>query len=181
MPSRRKEVRCLQGGWTLARSPLCTGSVNANTQGRATTRRVEEQDRHQDDSSDSEEDRVVKRVTMVDTMQGRNWPGVQGQEEETLHIKQVEEIRQVHQAKHGSRKSRYVRVRLNGHRVKLFCDTGSSRLTIIPPDMYRDDMGELVAAGCHLRAWGSDKYLNTKGMFKTMIKAAGGASKQMRV
>ena len=102
---------------------------------------------------------------------------VRGQVEETLHIKQVEEIRQVHQAKHGSRKSRYVRVRLNRHRVKLFCDTGS-RLTIIPPAMYRDDMGELVAAGCQLRASGSDKYLDTKGMFKTMIKAAGGASKQ---
>ena len=59
----------------FARSPLCTGSVNTNTQGRSTTRRVEEQDRHQDNSSDSEEDSVVKRVTMVDTMQGRTWLG----------------------------------------------------------------------------------------------------------
>ena len=87
---------------------------------------------------------MIKRVTMVDTVQGRTWPGVQSRVEDIQRIHQVEEIRQVHQDKRGSRRSRYVRVRLNGHRVKLFCNTGS-RLTIIPPELYRDNMGEVVA------------------------------------
>ena len=39
-------------------------------------------------------------------------------------------------------------------------------------------MGEVVAAECHLRAWGSDSYLDTKGMFQTNITVAGGASKK---
>ena len=74
-------------------------------------------------------------------------------------------------------RSRHVRVCMGGHRVKLYCDIGS-RLTIIPAELYREEMGEVVAARCHLRAWRSDKYLDSKGMFKTTIKAGGGASKE---
>ena len=39
-------------------------------------------------------------------------------------------------------------------------------------------MGEVVAAECHLRAWGSDSYLDTKGMFQSNITVAGAASKK---
>ena len=65
-------------------------------------------------------------------------------------------------------------MQLEGHREKLYCNTGIW-LTIILPEMYQEDM--VVAAKCHLRAWGSDKYPDTKCMFKTNIKTAGGARK----
>ena len=68
-------------------------------------------------------------------------------------------------------------MQLGGHREKLYCDTGS-RLTIIPPEMYQEDMGELVAPKCPLLVWGSDKYLDTKCIFKTIIKTEGGARKE---
>ena len=68
-------------------------------------------------------------------------------------------------------------VQLGGHRENLYCNTGS-RLTIIPSEIYQEDMGEVVAAKCHLRAWGSDKCLDTKGLFKTIIKTAGGLRKE---
>ena len=106
----------------------------------------------------------------------RAWPGVKGNTVQTQFIQHVEEIRQVHSARPRKRRSRYVWVHIGGLRVKLYCDTGS-RLTIIPPELYREEMGKVVAAKCHLRAWGSDKYLDTKGMFQTTIKVAGGASK----
>ena len=70
-----------------------------------------------------------------------------------------------------------VSVKLGGHRKKLYCNTGS-RLTIIPPEMYQEDMGKLVAPKCHLLAWGSDKHLDTKCIFETIIKTVGGARKE---
>ena len=63
-----------------------------------------------------------------------------------------------------------------GHRENLYCNTGSG-LAINPPEIYQEDMGEVVAVKCHLRAWGSDKCLDNKCMLKTIIKTAGGASK----
>ena len=50
--------------------------------------------------------------------------------------------------------------------MKLYCDTGS-RLTIIPPGMYNRSMGKVKAAKYRLRAWGSKKALDVKGMFST--------------
>ena len=40
-------------------------------------------------------------------------------------------------------------------------------------------MGNVVAAKSYLRAWGSDKYLDTKGMFKTNLSTSSGAKKRM--
>ena len=68
-------------------------------------------------------------------------------------------------------------MQLGVHRENLYCNTGS-QLTIIPPEIYQEDMGEVVAVKCHLRAWRSDKWMDTKCMFKTNIKTAGGARKE---
>merc|ERR1712243_145969 len=48
----------------------------------------------------------------------------------------------------------------------------------ITPDMYHPDMGEVVAADCYLRAWGSKDRLDVKGMFRTELKTDGGGHTQ---
>ena len=70
-----------------------------------------------------------------------------------------------------------MRVNLGGEQMNLYCDTGSN-ITIITPEMYKDSMGKLVAAKSYLRAWGSTDYLDTKGMFKTTLTTASGATKR---
>ena len=40
--------------------------------------------------------------------------------------------------------------------------------------MYHPDMGEVVAAYCYLRAWGSKDRLDVKGMFQTELKSDDG-------
>ena len=44
--------------------------------------------------------------------------------------------------------------------------------------MYKESMGKVVAARSYLRAWGSTEYLDTKGMFKTTLTTASGATKR---
>ena len=66
---------------------------------------------------------------------------------------------------------------MGGEKVELYCDTGSN-ITIITPDMYEKGIGKEVAARSHLRAWGSDKYLDTKGMFKTTLTTSSGTTKR---
>jgi hypothetical protein len=61
--------------------------------------------------------------------------------------------------------------------MNLYCDRGSN-ITIITPEMYRESMGKVVAARSYLRAWGSTEYLDTKGMFKTTLTTASGATKR---
>ena len=39
-------------------------------------------------------------------------------------------------------------------------------------------MGEVVAADCYLRAWGSKDRLDVKGMFQTELKTEGGGHTQ---
>ena len=70
-----------------------------------------------------------------------------------------------------------MRMNLGGEQMNLYCDTGSN-ITIITPEMYKDSMGKLVAAKSYLRAWGSTEYLDTKGMFKTTLTTARGATKR---
>ena len=67
--------------------------------------------------------------------------------------------------------------RHGGPEVELYCDMGSN-ITIITPDMYKKSMGKVVAARSHLRAWGSNKYLDTKGMFKTTLNTSSSATKE---
>ena len=77
----------------------------------------------------------------------------------------------------GKRATRWVKVNMGGEEMNLYCDTGSN-VTIITPAMYRQSMGKVVAAKSYLRAWGSSEYLDTKGMFKTTLTTASGASKR---
>ena len=72
---------------------------------------------------------------------------------------------------------RWVKVNMGGEELDLYCDTGSS-ITIITPARYRKSMGTVVAAMSYLRAWGSNEYLDTKGMFKTTLTTASGATKR---
>ena len=59
----------------------------------------------------------------------------------------------------------------------LYADTGS-KFTIITPEQYREDRGEVVAADTRLRAWGAKGYLDVKGMFQTTLRLDKGANKE---
>ena len=61
--------------------------------------------------------------------------------------------------------------------MKLYCHTGS-RLTIIPTGLYNRAMGEIKPAKYRLRAWGSRKALDVKGMFRATIQTVSGARKR---
>ena len=61
--------------------------------------------------------------------------------------------------------------------LDLYCNTGGN-ITIIAWAMYMETMGKVVAAKSYLRAWDSDKYLDTKGMFKTTLTTSSGAKKR---
>ena len=65
--------------------------------------------------------------------------------------------------------SKWVDILINGKETKLFADTGS-RYTIIPPESYRREMGEIEAADTRLRAWGAKAFLDVKGMFKAELE-----------
>ena len=55
----------------------------------------------------------------------------------------------------GRRATRWVKVKMGGEELDLYCNTGSS-ITIITPAMYRKSMGKVVAAKSYLRARGSN-------------------------
>ena len=86
-----------------------------------------------------------------------------------------EEVRRIKGG--GRRAMKWVKVNMVGEELDLYCNTGSS-ITIITPAMYRKSMGKVVAAKSYLRAWGSNDYLDTKGMFKTTLTTASGATKR---
>ena len=56
-------------------------------------------------------------------------------------------------------------------------DTGS-KSSIITPSLYHPKMGEVVAANCILRAWGSSSTLDVKGMVRTDIRTRKGARRR---
>ena len=59
--------------------------------------------------------------------------------------------------------------------LNLYRNMGSS-ITIITPAMYKESMSKVVTAKRYLRTRGSPGYLDTKGMFKTTLTTASGAS-----
>ena len=84
----------------------------------------------------------------------------------------------VRRIKGGSKRaSRRVKMDVGGEELDLYCDT-CSKITIITPDMYKESVGKVVAAKSYLRAWGSDNYLDTKGMFKTALTTSSCAMKR---
>ena len=120
--------------------------------------------------TDPENNPVMEQYRLETVMAGtrRKWPGVKPGARDFSRMRVVEIVRST------SRDMKWVEVKINGLRQRLICDTGS-KLTIIPPTMYHSLMGKVVAARYRLRAWGSKKFLDVKGMFHTMIEAEGGA------
>jgi hypothetical protein len=160
-PAKGKECYRCEGRDHYARAAVCPGPKSGRQPAR--NRRVEE-----DEGSDSskgeweEENGVVKKVQQTK----RRWPGVkEGAPHGRLHMVNPKE---------KIRRSKWVSVRLGGHRVRLFADTGC-RYSIISPDMYKERMGVIVPARRALRAWGADTDLNVKGMFKTEVSTERGA------
>ena len=62
-------------------------------------------------------------------------------------------------------------------RMRLYADLGS-RYTIITPAQYRRSIEEVVGADTRLRAWGSETYLDIKGMFQTKLTMDKGATRE---
>ena len=112
-------------------------------------------------STDEEE------VTISRVEESRTWPGVKH------NIKTVHILRKLA----GGKEDRWVELKMGRNHMRLYADTGS-KYTIITPDLYKSNMGEVVAADTRLRAWGSRKPLDVKGMFHTRLTTAKGATKK---
>lgn len=150
--------RC-EGTDHFARAPACPGKSKRSK----TTKKVEKVDTST--SSDSESSSTeVKRV------ETKSWPG-------TASSARTKHVRKVNSRPPRYRSSKWVTVFLNGRKFKLFADTGS-KYTLITPDMYHPSLGKVVAANCRLRAWGSNKSLDVKGMCRTNIRTGRGASRR---
>ena len=85
------------------------------------------------------------------------------------------EVRRIKGGGKGS--SRWVKADMGGEELDLYWDTGSN-ITIITSAMYRQSMGKVVVAKSYLRAWGSDDYRDTKGMFKTTLTTSSSVTKR---
>ena len=79
-----------------------------------------------------------------------------------------------------SHKSKEVTIRIGGVPQALFTDTGSDK-TIIPPSHYSKAMGKLVTPDTRLRAWGSDKLLDVRGMVHAKLETEKGATAYTKV
>ena len=154
----------------FSRSIECKGDKKSGTKRSYTMKRVEYEvsDTESENSDIDQQGQGAAIVRRIGTDSSRAWPGVQ------KDCQNYQDIKYLH--KPDSTSSRYVQIILGGRDLSLYCDTGS-KLTIIPPDLYEEEMGEVIPAKCHLRAWGSDTYLDTKGMFKTWIETRSGAKK----
>ena len=97
------------------------------------------------------------------------WPGVNSSE--------TKSARMIHtRGKIKTQKqTKWVRVKIGNIPQRLYTDTGSE-YTIIPPNLYNPDMGEVVAADTYLRAWGSNTNLDVKGMIYTTMQNQKGAT-----
>ena len=152
----------------FSRSTLCKSKKKS-----AATRRVKEEEKPSESEDSSTEEEAVQRIGEVP--HERQWPGVRRKAKSSHSVHHVARVTEKFERKGKS--SRWVNIRMGGTEVKLYCDTGS-KLTIIPPELYKPSMGKVVAAKCHLRAWGSSTYLDTKGMFKTVLQTVSGAWKR---
>ena len=145
--SHSREEECQAKGKTcykcegldhFARSPACPGK-------KITAKRREERQSSEDSSSEdtfSNSSRDVKRVH-------REWPGSRSHAQNRT-LKRVANI-----LTPNSTNSKWVSVYIGGQKRNLFTDTGS-KFTMITPDMYSEEMGEVVPAKYRLRAWGRE-------------------------
>ena len=158
----------------FSRSRLCRSSRGYKSGSRkSTTRRVIEDTPTPSEESEEELYTPVSSIRSIrpsreDTVL-LQWPGVA---EGVIDSECIQLIQRQETAK----RNRQVHLLMGGRNMNLYCDTGS-RFTIIPPDLYKADMGEVIPARCHLRAWGADTHLDTKGMFRTTLVTSAGAKK----
>ena len=146
------------------RSKLCKARLSRTKL--YTARRVDDEETPTPSEDSEDEYEPVARIQTEHA--SRRWPGVAKGTTATSDIHFVQ--------RPGHKNSKRVRLTIGGVQVQLYCDTGS-RMTIIPPEMYQEGMGDIVPAKCHLRAWGSATRLDTKGMFHTTIVTPKGARK----
>ena len=153
----------------FAGSKLCKKQKAKPKRSRHTARRVKEysSESSETQSETSEEEYDTEVIARIE----RSWPGVESKANSHKYVYKIED-------KPGKkRQSKRVKMKVGGKRMKLYCDTGSP-LTIIPPEMYREKMGKVVAADTHFRAWGSKKRLDTKGRVRTTLQTKRGAKKE---
>ena len=147
-----------------ARAPACPKS---RTRGREekTTKKVTEK------TTDSDTD-SISSDSGIRSVESLTWPN-------TAKSARPRVLRRVQAGKNKkeSRSDRWVTNYLGGRRTELFADTGS-KFTIIPPSMYHPKMGNVKAANCILRAWGSNSTLDVKGMVRTEIRTEKGARRR---
>ena len=75
---------------------------------------------------------------------------------------------------------KWVDVDINGVECKLFADTGSE-YTIIPPEIYKPEMGKIFTHDINLRAWGSKENLKIIGMIKPEVQTKLGARTKTKI
>ena len=110
-----------------------------------------------------------------DTYTPFQWPGVNANDTSDVKL-----ISCVNQIAADSQLSKRVKVEVGGIPMILFTDTGSE-FTIIPPSSYKPQMGHVMAADTHLRAWGSKTKLDVKGMVSTTLTTEKGATSKSKV
>ena len=92
----------------------------------------------------------------------------------------VSRISALNRVQNNSNGNKHVNVKIGKTKAVLFTDTGSE-FTIIPPNMYDKEMGEIQPADTNLRAWGSKSNLDVKGMVNTTITTEKGARTRSKV
>ena len=167
-PAEERECNDCSETGHFAGSKLCKHPKTKPKNSKHTTRRVKEwssSSETESETSEEEHDRgVIARIE-------RSWPGVESKAQAYKYVFKIQE-------KTGKkRQSKRVKMKVGGKRMKLYCDTGSP-LTIIPPELYSEKMGKVVAADTHLRAWGSKTRLDTKGRVRTTLQTKRGAKKE---
>lgn len=145
-PARGKDCFDCGGSNHFAGSPACSSKGKA---GRQTARRVEDygETLPNEDSYDSDE------------------------YDDSLVMSRIRTIRLLRTNKPGDK---VVNIDVGGSNIKLFTDTGSP-YTIIPPELYRPDMGEILWTKTQLRAWGSKGKLDVRGKVRTSLTTQSGA------
>ena len=72
--------------------------------------------------------------------------------DDTLNINRIQTIRMVRQVLAYKEGDKVVDINVVGFKIKLYTDTGSL-YTIIPQELYRLYMGEILRTGTQLRTW----------------------------
>ena len=89
---------------------------------------LNQHDDEKEDEEDSEtETEDLRRVEATRQGRGdRDWPGVRANAKGTYYSRRVETIRSVDNAEQKKRKTRWVKMKMGGVQVILYCDTGST-------------------------------------------------------